>query len=47
MDFVGSDINRCSGTVPVVDGFNNMPQNQHNPRHGRFRPESGFFCKIL
>jgi hypothetical protein len=47
MDFVGSDINRCSGTVPVVDGFNNMPLNQHNPRHGPFRPETGFFRKIL
>jgi hypothetical protein len=26
IDFVGSDINRCSGTVPVVDGFNIMPR---------------------
>jgi hypothetical protein len=25
MDFVGSDINRCSGTAPVVDGFDIMP----------------------
>ncbi len=24
MDLVGSDINRCSGTAPVVDGFNIM-----------------------